>query len=284
MKKDFRFVFFGTPAVAVFVLDALNAHGMLPTLIVTAPDKPRGRGGEVSATPAAAWGEMNGVDVVKPATLKDDQFVAELQNTEWDFFVVAAYGKIISKRVLDIPRHGALNVHPSLLPSYRGPSPIMSAILNDDRKTGVTIMLMDEEMDHGPTLSQARIEIEENNWPLKNIDLEELLATEGGNLLAETIPTWVDGAIEPEVQNHDEATYTKKFSPEDARIDMSGDPRENLLKVHAFDRSPRAWMTDEKGLRVVITEATIIENAFVPTRVIPEGKKEMSYDEYRLSH
>jgi methionyl-tRNA formyltransferase len=181
------FAFFGTPSVGVMVLERLEAHGMLPALVVTAPDKPRGRGQTLSPTPVKAWALERGIDVVEPVSLKDAGFLESLQNTDWDVFVVAAYNKLIPKNILDLPRRGCLNMHPSLLPLFRGPSPIMSAILADEREVGVSIMLMDEKMDAGPVVAQARVEIAPEDWPLHNAVLEGLLATEGGSLMSEVM-------------------------------------------------------------------------------------------------
>lgn len=140
------------------------------------------------------------------------------------------------KEILRIPKYGTLNVHPSLLPKLRGASPIISAILEDEKKTGVTIMLVDEKMDHGPIVAQASIEIED--WPPRASMLLEMLAVEGGNLLAEVIEPFIAGEITPEEQKHDEATYTKKIQKEDGLIDLSGDPYENLRKIRAFEGWP----------------------------------------------
>lgn len=275
-----RFVFFGTPDLAVNVLAALEGAGLVPAVIVTTPDRERGRGQEVSPSPVAAWAAERDIETLKPATLKDPHALSELANTDWDFFVVAMYNAIIPARILSLPRKGCLNVHPSLLPKFRGPSPILSTILANERTTGISIMLLDEQMDHGPILAQARIEIEEADWPMRGSVLSELLSTEGGTLLAETIPQWMEGTITPEEQDHARATYTKKFSKEDARIDLAGDARENLLKIRAFDQNPRAFFIDEKGSRVVITDAELQDGKLVLLSVIPEGRKEMSYEEY----
>jgi len=277
------FAFFGTPHFGVVVLDALEAHGMLPALVVTAPDKPQGRGLEVLPSLVKAWALERGIDVVTPTTLKDEQFVAELKNTEWDVFVVAAYNKLIPKAVLDIPKHGCLNVHPSLLPKFRGPSPALSAILADERITGVSVMLMNEKMDEGPVVAQARIALEEEAWPPKGSEFEDLLAQEGGNLLAETIPFWIKGQITPEPQDNNEATFSHKFSSADAEVDLHGDARTQLLKIRAFDKNPRAFYFADKGdkkIRVIITDAEIVDGALKLLKVIPEGKKEMSYDDF----
>ncbi len=281
MNSDYRFVFFGTPLFSVRVLDSLEAKGFVPALVISAPDKPRGRGLEVSPSPVKEWALARNIDVLTPETLKDGHLALELANTEWDFFITAAYGKIIPQAILDIPRKGSLNIHPSLLPKFRGPSPVLSAILADARETGISIMLMDDKMDHGPVIAQARIEIEKQDWPMKGSVLEALLATEGGTFLAETIPDYMSNTIVPEAQNETEATYTKKFIPEDARIEMDGDPLQQLLKIRAFDKSPRAHTKDTEGKRLIITEAEIVDGKLQLLRVIPEGKKEIPYGEFK---
>jgi len=282
------FAFFGTPRFSVRVLNALEANGLLPALVVTAPDRARGRGMEVSPSPAKEWALARGIEVAEPATLKDGVLAGELRNSEWDVFIVAAYAKLIPKDILDIPRRGCLNVHPSLLPRFRGPSPVLSAILADERRTGVTIMEMAEKMDAGPVVSQATIELEEKDWPPRGSVFEDLLATEGGNFLAETLPGWLSGEITGTPQDESGATFTHKFTDEDARLvfpegkmPTGKEAREALCKIRAFDKNPRAYFlapgkngTEE---RVIITEAAIEDGALVLLKVIPEGKKEMDY-------
>jgi methionyl-tRNA formyltransferase len=281
MKHQPLFAFFGTPHFATVVLDALERNGLTPALIITAPDKKRGRGLELSPSPAKAWALERGIDVLTPETLKDDQFVAELANTEWDFFAVAAYNKLIPQPVLEIPAHGSLNVHPSLLPKFRGASPAMSAILENERTTGVSIMQVAEKMDAGPVVAQAKVELEEAAWPPKGSDFEELLATEGGNLLGEILPDWLAGKITPEEQDESKASYTRKFVDADALIDLTGDPQKELLKIRTFDAGPRAYFKKAEK-RVIVTDATIENGALKILSVIPEGKKEMPYETYLL--
>jgi methionyl-tRNA formyltransferase len=277
------FVFFGTPDLSVCVLDALKAHGYLPALIVTAPDRPRGRGLETTPTPVGAWGVENNIDVITPETLADPELLGALENTEWDVFVVAMYAKLLPMSILDLPRRGTLNVHPSLLPKFRGPSPVLSAILADERTTGVSIMQLTEKMDAGPIVAQARIEIDEDTgeggWPPQGSEFEKFLATEGGNLLAETLEPWIQGEVVAENQDESLATYTQKFTSQDALVDLTGNPREQLLKIRAFDKSPRAHFIFA-GKRVIITDAKIDDGKLVVLSVIPEGKKEMDYADF----
>lgn len=279
-SKKPLFAFFGTSVVAVYVLLALEKNGYLPALIVTLPDSKQGRGMILHPSPTKEWALARGIDVLTPATLKDESLLAELANTDWDVFLVASYAKLIPKNILDIPRRGSLNVHPSLLPKFRGPSPILSAILADERSTGVTIMQMVEAMDAGPIVAQAKVELEEDAWPPKGTVFEELLANEGGNLLAEVLEPWIANEITPEVQDESAATYTKKFEGTDAQINLDNEPRANLLKIRAFDRNPRAYFLTPEGKRVIITEAELKEGMLNILRVIPEGKKEMPYSDF----
>ena len=288
-QNNILFAFFGTPRLSVNVLNALEKHGLLPALVVTAPDKPAGRGQKLTPSPAKQWAQARGIDVMTPTTLKDEAFATELQNTEWDVFVVAAYGKLIPKTILDIPRRGSLNVHPSLLPKFRGPSPVISAILADERTTGVSIMELAEKMDAGPVVAQARVEIAEEDWPPKGSVLEDMLAVEGGNLLAEVMPEWVAGTITPELQDEAAATYTRKFTDEDAHISELNigrlslpieAERSVLLKIRAFDKNPRAYFLDQNGKRVIVTEAEVRDGKLEILKVIPEGKKEILFAQY----
>lgn len=284
--KNIRFAFFGTSDIAVWALEELAAAGFVPALVITPPDKKAGRGGELTPPAVKVWAMEKGVDFLQPMTVKgNDEFSSLLRNSEWDVFVAIDYGKILPKEIIDIPRKGTLNIHPSLLPKLRGASPIRTAILEDKRETGVSIMLLDEDMDHGPILSQARIEFtREEGWPLPYRALRELLAREGGRLLAETLPEWLSGKITPMPQKHEEATYTKKFEKKDAEINLADDPYKNLLKIRAFDENPNAFYFHESGgkkIRVLIKDADVQDGKLVLTRVIPEGKKEMDYEVFR---
>jgi len=286
-SKNPLFVFFGTPRFATAVLDALESKGLVPALVVTAPDRPQGRGMELTPSLAKQWALERGIDVLTPATLKDQTFLDELQNTDWDVFVVAAYAKLIPKNLLEMPSMGALNIHPSLLPKFRGPSPALSALLADERATGVSVMQMAEKMDAGPVVAQAKMELEEETpeapgWPMRGSEFEELLATEGGNLLAEVLPFYINGEITPEPQNEADATFTRKFTDKDALIDLAGDARENYLKIKAFDKGPRAYMLVD-GKRVIIKDAEYANGILTITRVIPEGKKETDYSNFLQS-
>jgi methionyl-tRNA formyltransferase len=295
MTSDIKFVFFGTPEIAVTILDELALAGFVPELVVTREDKPQGRRMEISSPPVKIWAEERGIRVFQPTTLRNggafDALKILAPERGWDVFIVAAYGNIIPPDILSLPKHGCLNVHPSLLPRLRGASPIQSAILDED-KTGVTIMRLDEEMDHGPIVAQKEIiswdglgspEHGEGGPPYEP-ELEKILANEGGRLLAETLPKWINGDIKEIPQDHHLATFTKKIEKDDAEINLSDSPELNLRKIRAFVRWPKAFVyadTKRGHMRVIITRASIKKGALVIESVIPEGKKEMSFEDFQ---
>lgn len=268
-------VFFGTPDFATILLDHLHEAGLTPTLIVTQPDRPKGRKLELTPPAVKVWAQNHSIDVIQPENLKDADELDVLINSEWDLFIVAAYGLIVPNDILNLPKHGTINVHPSLLPKYRGPTPVQSQLLSDDRECGVSIMLLDEKMDHGPILSQASITPEE--WPLKASLLNDILWNAGGELLIETIFDWTKGVITPEEQNHDQATFTSKVSKSNGEIKLDDDPYQNYLKFCAFDPWPGVYFFNENNKRMKITDAEWQGGSFRILKVIPEGEKEQPY-------
>jgi methionyl-tRNA formyltransferase len=283
--KNLRIVFFGTPAFAADILEELKRAHITPDLIVTSPDAPRGRKLVMTPPEAKVWAQENDIEVLQPQTLKLEKGADEardiLYNSEWDLFIVASYGKILPQALLDLPKHGTLNVHPSLLPAYRGPSPIRSAMLDDNKEAvGVSIMRLDASVDTGDIVAQGRVQIDE--WPQATI-LEKLLAHEGGELLAEVIPLWVEGAITPEPQDHTKATHSQKLTKEMGALNLADDPYQNFLKIQALAGWPGTYFFVErqgKQIRVKITEASFKDGALTIERVIPEGKKEMAYQDF----
>lgn len=281
MKKNYKIVFFGTDDFSTIVLDELIDAGFEPALIVAAPDAPKGRKLVRTPPPSKTWADEHGIDVVQPQSPTDPSFLAEIKSTDWDLFLVASYGYILPQAILDIPRHGVLNVHPSLLPKFRGASPVQSAILADEEQTGVTVMLVGKKMDSGPIVAQASIA--PDPWPPKAGMLKMLLAHEGGKLLAEVIPAWIEGSITPESQDDTLATYTKKVAKEDGHLDLAGDPYKNFLTIQALSENPGTYFFTKisgKDIRVKVTDAEYKDGRLSITRVVPEGKKEMSYEDF----
>lgn len=294
--EKIKFVFFGSSKFSCIILDELEKAGLLPSLIVTGIDKPQGRKLVLTSPPTKIWADAREIPCLQPEKISDPEFQKLLKaeaSAGSDLFIVASYGKIIPRKILDIPTYSTLNVHPSLLPKLRGATPIQSAILTEN-ETGVSIMLLDEEMDHGPILAQEVFKPEklsksgekksaDQNWPPYADALEEKLAGLGGALLAKIIPEWIEGNITPVEQNHTEATYTKKITKENGLIDLEDNAEKNLRKIRAYAGWPTAYLFVEKNgkkTRVVITEAELVDGKLVLTKVIPEGKKEMSYEDF----
>lgn len=275
------FVFFGTSRFSVILLEELREKfDIIPDLIVTTPDRPVGRKHVITPPPAKDWAIENDIATFQPETLKGNSDLIE-ELSQYELFIVASYGKIIPKEILDIvaEKHGTLNVHPSLLPKYRGASPIQNQILNAEEHPGTTIMLMDEEMDHGAIIAQKNVTLPESAYA----EAEEKLAVESAALLADVLPKWIAKKMKPVPQDHDQATYTKIIKKEDGEISLSGDPRANYLKHLAYNEWPKTFFffeIDGMKQRAVITDASFENGAFIIKKVVPEGKNEMSYEEF----
>lgn len=279
--KKVPFVFFGTSDFAVHVLDMLVKSDLLPVLIITETDKQKGRGLKLSPPPVKVWALSHNIPTLQPPVLDHDSCYT-LHPTRYTFFLVAAYGKILPKKILDIPKNGTVNIHPSLLPKYRGPSPIQSAIMVDDRNMGVSIMLLDEKMDHGPIIASRAVSFEP--WPPDTETASNILARAGGELIAEILPAWLSGDLKPTPQDHSKATYTKKLTKSDGLLDLSADAYLNWRKIRAYGASPGAYFLithSNKQIRVKVTGAEFKDGALLITRVIPENKSEMSYADFR---
>ncbi|MBI1956903.1 MAG: methionyl-tRNA formyltransferase [Candidatus Niyogibacteria bacterium] len=251
-----KFVFLGTPLFAVRVLEELAKKNLLPSLVVTAPDKPAGRGLKLTLPPVKAWAESRRIPIFQPATLKSPEAAKRLAEEGADVFVVAAYGKLIPGAVLTLAPKGALNIHPSLLPRWRGADPIRNAILADDAETGVTIMQLDEKLDHGPLIAQKAVPVNEKTYE----KLEEELAVLGGALLTDILPQWFAGAIKPREQNHTEATFTKKIVKEDGHLDWNESAETIERKIRALNPWPGIFtFWNEKRLRILKARSAKVE-------------------------
>jgi len=283
-----KFTFFGSSRFSVIVLDELERAGILPAIVVTTPDKPQGRKMTLTPTPVKTWALARKIPVLDPTKL-DEAFIAKLKDCSTDLFIVASYGKIIPQAVLDIPPQKTLNIHPSLLPRYRGASPLQSTMLDDTKETGVTIMQIDAAMDHGPIIAQEKVRIGEAGlaeWPTYE-DFEESMAKKGAQLLARVMPDWVAGKISPVEQDHTAATFTKKTKKEDGLIELAtADQYLAFRKIQAYHEWPQAYFFIEhngKNIRVKITRASWQADApakLIIEKVIPEGSKEMSYEDF----
>ncbi len=250
-----RVVFMGSPEFAVPSLDALVIHGYDVALVVTQPDRPAGRGGHLRAPAVKSAATGHGLPIDQPDTLKDDAATAALAEAGADIFVVAAYGKILPARVLALPRKGCVNVHASLLPRWRGASPVTAAILAGDDETGVSIMELVQKMDAGPVISRR-------STPILPEDttgaLEPRLARLGAEALVEALPAWLAGAIHAEPQDESLATYCHLLRKEDGHLSASMTAVEAERAVRAYDPWPGAFLT-YNGQRLGVWKAAVQE-------------------------
>ncbi len=288
-NKKTQIVFWGTSKFSVFVLEEMERCGFLPEAIVTTPDKPRGRNLIINPPPVKIWAEKRNITLYQPISLKDFTLPGK-----YEVFVLAAYGKIIPKNILNIPMHGFINVHPSLLPKWRGASPIQSSILAGEKENGVSVILLDEEMDHGPIIKKERNIIA--NETQTYVELEERLARIGGKMVCEIIPEWINGQIKTIPQAESDATYCKKidkkdgFIPPEIILGKEKDQEKIILaerKVRALNPDPGTFTIlniNKTEKRIKILSAKIIENIFVPEKIIPEGKKEMKWEDFLRGH
>lgn len=278
MNKKIKFAFFGTPDVAKDTLDILKAHGYLPSLIVTSPDARQGRKMLLTPPPVKVWAQVNDVPVLQPEKF-DGEFTKKLGGS--DMFIVVAYGKIIPEKILNLPELGSYNIHYSLLPKYRGASPVESAILNGDPETGVTIQKMVYKMDAGPVVAQEKVVIlPDETAP----ELRRRLIQIGSELLVKTLPAIAGGTIDPLPQDESRATFSKKIQKSDGLVDLTvGSPAEIYNKFRAYHYWPRIFFF-HNGKRVIITDATLESGEFKIRKVLPEGRKEISWEEFRRNY
>lgn len=213
-----KIVFMGTPDFSVETLKQILAAGHEVSLVVTQPDRPRGRGKKPSFSPVKEYAMEQNIPCFQPEKIRDESCMEILQKEQADIFVVVAFGQILPQRILDIPKYGCMNVHASLLPKYRGAAPIQWSVINGDAETGVTTMRMDAGMDTGDILLQERIAIAPDET---GGSLFDKLAVAGGALCVKTLSRIEDGTIESIPQDHEAATYTRMISKQDGEIDFT---------------------------------------------------------------
>lgn len=241
----------GTPEFAVPSLEHLILNQYQVIAVYTQPDKPAGRGRSLVASPVKQAALTWGLPVVQPVSLRKPEVVAPLADFHPDVIVVAAFGQILPQAVLDIPRYGCINVHPSLLPRFRGASPVAAAILAGDDFTGVSIMLMDSGLDTGPVLARALISISPQDT---TVSLTVKLSQVAARLLSEVLLRWSRGEITPQPQNEAEATYSAPITKEAGNIDWNRSAVDIWRQVRAFQPWPGCY-TGWQGKRLEIIEA-----------------------------
>ncbi len=229
-----KIVFMGTPAFAVPSLRGLIDQGYQITAVVTQPDRPKGRKRILSPPPVKVEAEAYGIPVLQPEKLRDPAAIAELAQYAPDLIVTAAYGQILPKAVLEMPRYGCINVHGSLLPKYRGAAPIQYALMDGESETGVTIMYMEEGLDTGDMISSVRVPIEDED---DTGTLFDKLSEAGAALLLRTVPELLEGRVQVTPQRHEDATYARMIKREHERIDWT----QSALSIHNLIRALRPW-------------------------------------------
>jgi methionyl-tRNA formyltransferase len=289
MSKTFTYVFFGTGALAESVLASLVRAGHLPSVVVTKPDSKQGRHMELTAPHIKTWAELKGIKVLQPEKF-DSEFFSTLHSLPTTLYIVASYGKIIPQVILDIPTHGVLNVHPSLLPLYRGPSPIESVLLDGNMTTGVSIMKLDAQMDHGPILTQSAFMINaESNAGTIEVECGQL----GGELLTQVIPHYLDGTLIPKEQDHSKATICKKITKDLGLIHLQDDIDIVRRKFRALTPWPSLYFFithGDRDIRVKVNEVDCVtekESRFAQDYILsvtPEGKKQMDWESFRRGY
>lgn len=285
------FIFFGTGALAESVLASLFRAGLVPKYVVTKPDAPAGRHMALTAPHIKTWCELKGIPVLQPESLKEITGESPLLDTSFDLFIVASYGKLIPEKILATPRKGILNVHPSLLPLYRGASPIESTLLDGAVTTGVSIIKIDNEMDHGGVLVQTAFMLEASATAGT---LEVSCGQIGGELLLQVLPAYLDDILIPKEQEHSKATYCTKIEKSLGEINLETKAYEVIRKYRALTPWPGIYFFikhKDKDTRVKVTmvdtqkEITKDSPASeVILRVIPEGKKEISFEDFKRGY
>lgn len=299
-EKPLRIYFMGSARIAVGALEKLSQDNRFELLgIGTQLDKPKGRKKRLTATPVGQWAEDNNFSVDKIANLNDEEFVSRLEEMKLDFLVVIAFGQLLKVRALAVPKIACINVHASLLPDYRGASPIATCLLNGDKETGVSIMQMEKGLDSGPVFRIHRLPISEG---INAYDLETALGDQAADNLGNDLVDIANG-LEGQIQEHDKATFCHKISKEDGILKFDQPAEAIVQKIQAFTPWPGAQIYQEtakgkKRLQIVSArEIEIDKQADAGTiisfekkkvvvacaagsfleilRVIPEGKKEM---------
>ena len=278
-NSKMKIAFFGTPYVAAVTFEALYKARYIPTVVITNPDSKQGRGQTLQPCTTKMWAQEHKISVLSPEKI-DAETIEEIKAYNCDYAIVVAYGKMLPQTLIDSFPKGMLNVHYSLLPKYRGASPVESALLHGETETGVTIQKLVLAMDAGDILVQENIAIEnEETAPL----LKERLIAIGSQMLIELLPKFEAGAVTPIPQKHEQATFAKKIKKEEREIDLQADAQKNWNKYRAYAEAPSTYFYIVKNgikVRVKIVTAQLVNGIFMPLRIIPEGKNVMDFTQF----
>ena len=291
-KKDIKICFFGTGPLAESALMTLIDGGCTPKLLITKPDSKQGKSKDLLPPNIVHIAKLYNINIFQPSSLKkiSEEEFNNLVESDFDISIVASYGNIIPVKILDIPAFGTINIHPSLLPKYRGPTPIESALLNNEEVLGISIMFLDEQVDHGPLLIQKEFS-DFKEFPDYTVEQFERLAGDKGAqiLLEEVLMELMIGGIQALEQDESEATYTRKLTKEDGLVDLEIDSIEKTFSIY---RACTPWpscyfmcLHNDKKLRVKISKMSVGNDGTIDIeKVIPEGKREMDYQSFKRSY
>jgi methionyl-tRNA formyltransferase len=273
MNSKPTIAFFGTPELCLPILDRLAESGFSPAVIITNPDRPVGRKFTMTPPPVKVWGQEKNIPVLQPEKL-DEDFKTVFEQYNVDLSIVVAYGKIMPEWLIQLPKYQTLNIHYSLLPKYRGASPVEAALLNGETETGVCIQQMVHKLDAGPIVACETVTIEPNEV---SGELRNRLNVIGAQMLADIIPDYVAGNIEI-TEQAGEPTYCYKTEKSDAEVSLAEMSDIELWnRYRAYFGWPSVFFFDKDGKRVKITKARWKNEKFVIEKVIPEGKKETDW-------
>ena len=295
-----RIVFMGTPLFAVPVLEGLLETKHHVVGVVTQPDRPAGRGKKIEPPPVKTFALDYDLNVLQPSTLHTPTAVAELHELTPDLIVVAAYGSFLPPQILDLPEHKCLNIHPSMLPNYRGPSPVTSAILNGDKHTGSTVMVLDRGMDSGPLVAQNEEKIDDDDTAQT---LTNRLFKVGSELLIDILPQWIKNEIKATPQEEANATFTKLLTRRDGQIIWSQPAQLIERQIRAYSPWPGSYTSWNGRLKILKAHAVSndaspglvmeLDNTFAigagqgvlkVTQLQLEGRKAVSGTEFLRGH
>jgi methionyl-tRNA formyltransferase len=266
-------IFWGTPEICLPYLEVLEKENCNIVAVVTLPDRPVGRKQILTSPAPKVWAQERSIPVLQPEKL-DQEFFETLKNFSPDISIVVAYGKIIPEKIINLPTYGTLNVHYSLLPRWRGATPVESAILAGDSETGVSIQKMVFELDAGDVIGEETIPLTNQDFA---VSLKERLSVTGAQLLVKILPSYLAGTCDVRPQEKESVTKAGLIQKSDGEISLSENGEMLWRKWRAYTPWPGLFFFDEDGKRIKITEAVFENNQFIIKKVIPEGKKEITY-------
>ena len=297
-NQPIQILLIGTSDFAVPIFESIaNDQRFYIVGVITQPDKPAGRKKELKESPVKEWAKAQAIVPQQPDSLKDGSIDDQIQKMNPDIALVVAYGKLIPEHILNMPQCGTANVHPSLLPEYRGPAPIQYAILKGNKKTGTSVMLIDEQMDHGPLLTQMEYTLHGNETYQ---ELSDTLSRLSANIVPESLALYINGTLKPVEQNHNKATFTKMITTNDGSLFWEKPAIELERRIRALNPEPGTYcMVNGKRLKIKNVrnigrngkpgeffehEGSLAvqtgEDALVLDEVQPEGKKWMTGEQY----